>query len=288
MCKVTCDLIIAKFSGFPPVLMLFNVSERCQLEGAPLLPRPSGPGDPALAWSSHCSSPSPPSGPSCACILGPHPPCPIYSCYVCCHFTCHNPPPKLCISNSLWVSPLQCRAFTQSQVCPQPRWGQSGPAHLSHLFWSPFTLTVPRLHPQSPLNSPPPSSHAQPSFAGSPARISFVVRADTALVTLNVNWVSCLSPKLTHRALPCDAGAGAPHTHFSVSQGLPVRLRQCEFKNSSNVEGWWGGGEEEGLALSPLHAVSLSSLLAMAFTPAAEVGCCLQLCCLWFCTFGPA
>lgn len=184
--------------------MLFNVSERCQLEGAPLLPHPSGPGDPALAWSSHCSSPSPPSGPSCASILGPHPLCPTYSCYVCCHFTCHNPSPKLCISNSLWVSPLQCRAFTQSQVCPQPRWGQSSPAHLSHLFWSPFTVTVSRLHPQSPLKSPPPSSHAQAavslfltSFAGSPARISFVVRADTALSYLE-RQLGLLSQPQTH------------------------------------------------------------------------------------------
>ena len=76
--------------------------------------------------------PLPPCGHSCASILSLHPLCPIYSCYLCCYFTCHNPSPKLCISNNLRVSSLQRGAFTQSQVCPQPHWGQSGPAHLSH------------------------------------------------------------------------------------------------------------------------------------------------------------
>lgn len=71
-------------------------------------------------------------------------------------------------------------------------------------------------------------------------------------------------------------------THISPSPRLPVGSANV----SSRTFQWegWLGVVEEGLAPSPLLAVSPSSLLVMAFTPAAEVGCCLQLCGSWFCT----
>lgn len=202
-CEVTCDLIVAKPRGFSSALTLPDASE------AASRPRqPSGPGDPAPAWSSGCSACLPdvdtPVGLSlvlCSHLLGP-----TYSRYLNRHFSCQDPSPKLCASHTLWVFPLERQASHRISV-PTARLGpeQSHPFILLVLF---TTLDVPRLHPRSPLKAPFPSSQVQSassfltSFSVSPARISFVVMTNTALVTSNFNLGSCLSPEPTP---PCSA-----------------------------------------------------------------------------------
>lgn len=138
--------------------MLLNVSERCQLEGASSFRGSSG--LVSLHWLGPPAAPPPHVGKMAASILSPHPLCPTYSHYLCCYFICHSPSPKLCISNNLWVSSLHAGSPPISK-CVHSHAGAREvlpPCLTCSVYHS---LTVLRLHPQSPLKSPPPSSHTQ-------------------------------------------------------------------------------------------------------------------------------
>lgn len=190
-----------------------------QLEAAspsfcsPLAP---GPGDPALAWSSRCSAYSclpkadTPVGPSW--VLCSHLLCPIYSCYLCGHFSCQHPSPKHCVSNKAWEKfPLDVSTgigLCPISVCLQPGWVLSRLAHLSHVFcWrchhslslSPDSAQSPLMAPPLlPMLGPPPCHSFPPSCVSSPHGLCGHCRCCPSSLELG----SRLSPK---PSCPCSA-----------------------------------------------------------------------------------